>query len=201
MFVLRASTTNPSLDGSVYYSTHNVSLNFAHPDCLLTFFQGEGVTFQSGEDLRVRNQFVTAGVLQNTQDTDFRAVSDDWPVFAMSWFLGEVNTKSDPVIISIGHVRDPAVQYVQSDGSLQNRSLYFWTEFNTVSDAVSFCFEFLQNVSYVLSRLALSWEIILMPWVVPTLLTSKLVATREQYHWTTQSCFPSHSDKHSLAPK
>ena len=178
-----------------------MSLHVIHPDHLLTFLQGEGVTFQSGEDVTVRNQYVTAGVLKNTQDNAFRAVSDHWPVFAMSWDLGEVNTRSDPVIISIGHVRDPAVQFIQPDGSLQNRSLYFWTEFNTVSDAVSFRFVFLQNASYVLPRSTLSWEIIRMPWVEPTLLTSKLLATREKYHWTTQSCFPSLSDKHSLAPK
>ena len=39
-------------------------------------FQQTGVTFQTGQDSVVRNQFVQMGTLQNTQDTDFRAVNE-----------------------------------------------------------------------------------------------------------------------------
>ena len=41
-------------------------------------------TFQTGEDTVVRAQFINNGVLLNTEDSNFRAINDDWPVFAVS---------------------------------------------------------------------------------------------------------------------
>lgn len=46
--------------------------------------QGAGVTFQTGQDTLVRGQFINNGKLANTQDTNFRAINNDWPVFALS---------------------------------------------------------------------------------------------------------------------
>lgn len=72
----------------------------------------------------------------NTQDTDFRAVSDRWPVFALAQDLGAVTSATDPVVVAIGHVRDPAVEYIVANGGVQNRSLLFWTQFSNIADAV-----------------------------------------------------------------
>jgi hypothetical protein len=76
-------------------------------------------------------------VLANTQDTNFRAVSDDWPVFAFAKNLGTVSsTATAPVVFSVGHVRDPAIQYIVAGGVLQNRSVFFWSQFSTAAAAV-----------------------------------------------------------------
>ncbi|EMD40792.1 hypothetical protein CERSUDRAFT_103175 [Gelatoporia subvermispora B] len=108
-----------------------------------------GTTFQTGQDVVVRAQFIQNGVLANTQDTDFRAVSDDWPVFALAHDLGTISAASDPVIFSIGHVRDPAVEYLIANDATQNRSLFFWSQISTLDDAIT---TFLQDFPNALAR-------------------------------------------------
>jgi hypothetical protein len=99
--------------------------------------QTSGTTFQTGQDVVVRAQFINNGKLANSQDTQFRAVSDRWPVFAFAQDLGNVQSATSPVVVAIGHVRDPAVEYIVANGARQNRSLFFWSQFATVKDAVS----------------------------------------------------------------
>lgn len=98
-----------------------------------------GLTYQTGEDVVVRAQFINNSKLANTLDTNFRAVSDNWPVFAFAHDLGTVSSsETTPVVIGVGFVRDPAVEYIIANGALQNRSSYFMNSFNSPSDAVSF---------------------------------------------------------------
>ncbi|EIW62031.1 DUF1793-domain-containing protein [Trametes versicolor FP-101664 SS1] len=108
-------------DGSAYYSTLNPSGT---------------ASWQSGQDIVVRSQFVNKGVLANTQDPNFRAVSDDWPVFGLAHDLGAVNAASAPVVFSIGHYRDPAVQYIVANNQLQARRLAFWSRYSSANEAI-----------------------------------------------------------------
>jgi Domain of unknown function (DUF4965)/Domain of unknown function (DUF5127)/Domain of unknown function (DUF1793) len=39
------------------------------------------VSYQSGQDIVMRGQFTSNGVLADTNDTNYRAINDDWPVF------------------------------------------------------------------------------------------------------------------------
>ncbi|CAL1700859.1 unnamed protein product [Somion occarium] len=119
--------------GSAFYSTQNST----------------GATFQSGADIDVRSQFVSRGSLPNTQDTDFRAVQDRFPVFGLAHDLGTIASPSSPVVFSVGHVRDPAIQYIIANGALQERSVFFWTQFSTVQDAIS---SFLGSYNDALTR-------------------------------------------------
>ncbi|KAI0265444.1 DUF1793-domain-containing protein [Gloeopeniophorella convolvens] len=107
--------------GSVFYSTTS----------------SPSATFQTGQDIVVRQQFVTSHVLAGTQDKNFRAVSDDWPVFAFAHDLGSVTAPTNPVVFTVGLVRDPAIEYIVAGGASQSRSLYFWSQFSTVSSAIS----------------------------------------------------------------
>jgi len=71
------------------------------------------VTYQTGQDAVVRAQFITNGVLANTEDTNLCVVSDDWPVFAFAHILCTVSTTAtNPVIYTVAHVRDPAIQSI-----------------------------------------------------------------------------------------
>lgn len=105
----------------------------------IAFEQSTGTTFQTGQDIVVRAQFVRSGILPNTQDTNFRAVSDDWPVFALAHDLGTISATSEPVVFSIGHVRDPAIEYLIANDATQNRSLFFWSRAPSIANAVSPC--------------------------------------------------------------
>jgi hypothetical protein len=79
------------------------------------------VTFQTGTDTVLRTQFVNSSVLLNTNDTDFRAISDRFPVFAFAHDLGEIaGTPSKPVVVSVGHVRDPAISYIVAGGKVRH---------------------------------------------------------------------------------
>ncbi|KAI0638108.1 DUF1793-domain-containing protein [Trametes polyzona] len=119
--------------GSAFHSTLNTA----------------GATWQTGQDTVVRAQFVNNGKLTNTGDTAFRAVSDRWPVFAFAHDLGSVTGATAPVVFSVGHVRDPAIQYIVANNGRQSRSLFFWTRFSTVASAIS---TFLNDYNNALAR-------------------------------------------------
>lgn len=88
--------------------------------------------------MTVRTQFITSSGLLNTQDQNFRAIQDNWPVFALAHDLGQINEETPPILYSIGHVRDPAVDYIVSANGTEARSLYFWSQFSTTAALVCF---------------------------------------------------------------
>ena len=73
-----------------------------------------GLTWQIGGDTATRTQFLTAGALSNTEDSNQpRAISDHWPVFGFCLNLGAVTGRTTtPLVLSIGHVREPAASYL-----------------------------------------------------------------------------------------
>lgn len=84
-----------------------------------------------------RTAFITNGKLGNTENTTFRAIGSDWPVFALSQDLGTVDWQTTrSTVFSIGHIRDPVVQYNMSTG-IQNRSPLFLSRFSSVANLVS----------------------------------------------------------------
>ena len=97
---------------------------------------GDGVTYQSATDLILRGGFNRTGTLNNTLDTAFRQIGDQWPCFALSKDLGTINAASNPVVFAVGLTRDPAIEYLTSSGA-QMRSLYYRAQFATDQDAVS----------------------------------------------------------------
>jgi hypothetical protein len=84
------------------------SIVWATPDA-------HALTYQSGQDIVVRAQFVDNGVLANTNDTNYRPINDNWPVFGFSLDLGSVTAKPITAQASIGQVRTPAVSYLGQD--------------------------------------------------------------------------------------
>ncbi|WP_371477373.1 glutaminase domain-containing protein [Kitasatospora sp. NBC_00315] len=72
-----------------------------------------GMTWQTGPDKDVRAAAITTGALANSSDTrQPRAISDNWPVFAYNFDLGTVRRPIDPVVLSVGHVREIAINYL-----------------------------------------------------------------------------------------
>ncbi len=73
----------------------------------------QGLTWQIGSDQSVRGAAVTTGALAGTVDPGQpRPISDNWPVFGFNLDLGALTAPADPMVISVGHVRDPAVSYL-----------------------------------------------------------------------------------------
>lgn len=111
---------------------------FSLPDSIVLYLKTVGATYQTGADVTVRAQFINNGRLPNTQDTAFRAIQDNWPVFGLAHDLGSVTGASAPVVFSVGHIRDPAIKYIVAGGGTQSRSLYFWSQFSTSASLVRF---------------------------------------------------------------
>lgn len=72
----------------------------------------DGLTFESGEDTRVRGRFVEHGKLSNRNDTDYRSINDRWPVFGLSADLGQLEGSAVTTEFIIGQVRTPSVSYM-----------------------------------------------------------------------------------------
>ncbi|TDL21956.1 DUF1793-domain-containing protein [Rickenella mellea] len=100
--------------------------------------QGLSTTWQIGRDTDVRGQFNTSGGLLQTQESNFRAISTNPPVFGMSIALGNITTTSTPVVWLLGLLRDPVVQYTNGDGNNELRSSYFWSQYTTPQGAINF---------------------------------------------------------------
>ncbi|KAF9782928.1 hypothetical protein BJ322DRAFT_182840 [Thelephora terrestris] len=108
--------------GSVVYSTKQVP----------------AMTYQVGTDTVLRAGFIADGVLNNTVDTQFRAINDSWPVFAFAHDLGVVgSTKTTPVVYTIGYVRDPLVQLSNIPNTNAPRGAYYLTRYSSTSDMVT----------------------------------------------------------------
>ncbi len=73
-----------------------------------------GLTWQIGGDVDTRIQIADHGVLTDIVDANKpRRINDHYPVFAFNLDLGTVGRRlTTPFVISIGHVRDPAVSYL-----------------------------------------------------------------------------------------
>ncbi|RMZ04257.1 hypothetical protein D0862_05374 [Hortaea werneckii] len=77
---------------------------------------GDGLTHQSGADTDVRDQFTSNGLLENTEDTDYRAINDAYPVFGFAKDLGSVGSDSVETVFTINIAQDNTVQYRDGNG-------------------------------------------------------------------------------------
>lgn len=107
-----------------------------------------GLTVQSGQDILVRPQFIANGTLTGANDTNFRAISNNWPVFAFCRDLGAVGPSAVTVPLAIGQVRTPAVSYLG-----QNLQPLWSSYFSGWQDMAGFFLSDLGNASKQADRL------------------------------------------------
>ncbi|KAH7100410.1 DUF1793-domain-containing protein [Auriculariales sp. MPI-PUGE-AT-0066] len=99
------------------------------------------LSYSQGEDVAQRTNFVTNGKLDGNADTEYRAIGDRWPVFAFADTLSPVEGDgkwSNPIVFSLGHFRDPVIQYVAKTGAPQQLAPYWLTVYKTPVEAISF---------------------------------------------------------------
>ena len=125
--------------GSVMYSTQQVcGSSFCNSvGEFIDTLQVSGMTYEVAQDTIIRPAFVSTGVLNNTVDSQFRAINSNWPVFAFTHNLGVVGTTTtSPVVYNVGYVRDPLVQFLNVPNANSQRSAYYLTRYSNVSDMV-----------------------------------------------------------------
>ncbi|KAI1194718.1 glutaminase GtaA [Nemania serpens] len=98
----------------------------------------DNLAYQSGSDVTVRGAFKSGGLLAKSQDTSFRAVNDNWPVFAFSKDLGSVSKGSVDSLFTIGHTQDDAVQLLGKGKDLTTYQSLWKSYFSSDLDAVTF---------------------------------------------------------------
>ena len=155
--------------GDWYWATDNVA----------------GLTFQSGADTVVRSSFVTSGALANTNDTNFRAINDDYPTFAFAVDLGSVEATTVGTLFSLGLTQEQAIQFDGASGDVSVPSLwtsYYATELDAVREVVhslqigtdsrlSWPFSMMTTLMPLAWQLALIIKSLMMGWL-PVVLTS-----------------------------
>ncbi|RMJ27040.1 Glutaminase [Aspergillus sp. HF37] len=85
------------------------------------------MTHQSGSDVNVRGKFSSDGKLDNSKDTNYRPISQDWPVFAFAVDLETVDTTPASTLFTIGLYQTDAIQYNAPSGERAVPSL--WTDY------------------------------------------------------------------------
>ncbi|KAK4541413.1 hypothetical protein LTR36_008014 [Oleoguttula mirabilis] len=86
---------------------------------------------EAGTSSVLRQRFSKTGTLQNTVDSDFRAIMDEEPVFAFSKSFNlssnssvESSIKEDSVLFTISHLQDPVTQFASARGLTYMRPLW-----------------------------------------------------------------------------
>ncbi|KAJ5233992.1 uncharacterized protein N7469_005758 [Penicillium citrinum] len=98
---------------------------------------GKDVTHRSGRDVDVRGEFTSKGSLSNEHDDKYRAISDNWPVFAFSYDLGRVSSAPVNTLFSIGLAQDEAIQF-EGASSYDALPSLWKSYFNSELEALSF---------------------------------------------------------------
>ncbi|KAL4873612.1 hypothetical protein BDV12DRAFT_81320 [Aspergillus spectabilis] len=98
---------------------------------------GAGLTYQAGADIDVRGAFARNGNLSNTNDANYRAVSNNWPVFGLAHDLGSIES-STGVLFSIGLAQTEAIQYTGNSTTLSPVPSLWTSYFNTSLEALEF---------------------------------------------------------------
>ncbi|KAI4650193.1 uncharacterized protein J4E79_009460 [Alternaria viburni] len=94
--------------GNWYYSTEAV----------------EGLTHKSGADSEVRDAFDNDGSLNNAEDSEFRPINVEWPVFGYALNMGSVGSDVKSQLYTIGLCQDDAIQFLGADGLKNVPSLW-----------------------------------------------------------------------------
>ncbi|KAI0505937.1 glutaminase GtaA [Xylaria bambusicola] len=101
----------------------------------------DGLTYQSASDVIVRAAFKNDGVLPNTKDTNFRAISNNWPVFGFAKDLGSVGSDSVNTLFTIGLTQDNAIQLLGEGSGLTTYPALWKSYFDSDLAAVTFFYD------------------------------------------------------------
>ncbi|KAG9237226.1 hypothetical protein BJ875DRAFT_540678 [Amylocarpus encephaloides] len=85
------------------------------------------MTYQSGSDALVRQNFLSNSGLPNTEDSNYRAINNGWPVFGFANDLGNVRGAPVTTLYTVVHAQQNSVLSNGADGNQAVPSL--WTSF------------------------------------------------------------------------
>ena len=124
--------------GTLYYAMQTVSdnnLSFSHSPFIV---QGSNVTYKAAGAENSRGLFARDGALDNQGDSNFRAISSNFEVFAISRDFGSIQATQTPAVWTVGYTTDPAVNYTDLSGAApMPRSLYYKSQYLNNDEALA----------------------------------------------------------------
>lgn len=93
-----------------------------------------GLTFQSGADVTVRGNFVNGGALPNSQDTNYRPINQQYPVFGYAIDLGNVGSDSQSALFQLSLHQQNCVQF-QGENGIVSKLPCMWTNYFSADTA------------------------------------------------------------------
>ncbi|CAD6578683.1 MAG: hypothetical protein CYPHOPRED_000653 [Cyphobasidiales sp. Tagirdzhanova-0007] len=117
-----------------------------HGRMILATDESPDTTYRTGSYHEVRKMFVENGRLDNSEDQQYRRISEDWPVLAFTKNM-RVGQKPAKALFVVGHIRDPAISsrstiqqepeflsllYLAHYGTWQNALQAFYVDYTRV---------------------------------------------------------------------
>ncbi|KAF8900337.1 hypothetical protein CPB85DRAFT_163127 [Mucidula mucida] len=125
LLIHRAALSKPSSMKEVSDIAEDTTLYYAFPN-------GKGATYRTGDAAVSRPQWAKNKALENSEDTNSRAIGKAFPTFSFALDLGTISSTSESVMWALGLTRDPSIKY-----TTQDRHAYYWTKYSNVGDAVT----------------------------------------------------------------
>lgn len=99
----------------------------------------DGLSYSNGGvDSDVRGAFISNGVLDNDLNTDFRAISNQYPVFAFALDLGSVGSSPESALFTLTLSQEQAVQFEYDTNKVQQLPPLWTSYFSSENELVSF---------------------------------------------------------------
>jgi len=98
------------------------------------------MTWQTGLGQISRTNFSLNGKLENSSDTNFRAINVSWPALAFALDLGSITQTSNTLVFGIGLIRNPVVSY-RIANTTQHLSHLWYSRWGNVGSAVGVCYK------------------------------------------------------------
>ncbi|KAF3760830.1 DUF1793-domain-containing protein [Cryphonectria parasitica EP155] len=97
----------------------------------------DGLTWQIAEDTVVRPQFESNQTLLDTEDTNYRAIDDDWPTFGFAKDLGSVSDTSASVLFTIGLSQEAIINFAETSSTGNTMTALWLTEYDSGEEAMA----------------------------------------------------------------
>ena len=94
------------------------------------------LTYQSGQDVNVRRNFARTGKLPDTEDSNYRAINDRFPVFGYAIDFGMVGATPVETLYTIGLTQEKAIQFDGANGVIEDVPSLWKSYYSTELDAV-----------------------------------------------------------------
>lgn len=99
----------------------------------------DGLTYSNGGvDEDVRGAFINNGSLSNDANTNYRAINNNWPVFAFALDLGTVGSTAESALFTIALAQNESIQFESGTNEVQSLPPLWTSYFSNELDLVSF---------------------------------------------------------------